>query len=163
MIDEDIKKVDENIRKVEKKIKIVSDVLGKMILAGVIASIFGGFSITFLTVREKPVMNQRIQEVETAIKSINDLEKYLKTVKEDMIATQRAKETIEQEYAKVKPLQEMTYGELERVRLAINQKSKAEQYLEFFGVFFMGYFTNIVSSWSWDKYKEYKRKKKDLA
>jgi hypothetical protein len=111
------------------------DLIMKITAAVALLASVGNISMS-IGQKTKPIMKERIEEVENAIKSLNDLEKYLKTVKNDMLATQQAKELIEQEYEKIKLLQKLTEKELARINVAVNKISLKDKIKNIFWVLF---------------------------
>jgi hypothetical protein len=63
--------------------------------------------------KQTPPLDRRIQNVESALRSIRDLEVYLDKIKEDMVATERATKEINEHYAKAKELQKLTDDQIE--------------------------------------------------
>lgn len=125
-----------------QRIAFIAGVAG---LGGSIAAFVLSGSL-FFGVREKDKLQDRIESVERAIGSLNDLENQLTEIKKDMSETERARKQIEAEYAQAKELEKLTAEQRAAIKTALQAESWQKTVLNWVFGFFSGIFSSIVGS-----------------
>ncbi len=107
---------------------------------------------------KKQDLQIQIREVEDAMKNLRNLETYLEKTKSDMIATEEAKERIEEEYNKVKELETLTENQLDAISLAVNKRTTTDIIKNYFWGFVLGVSGSLVASYIYGYLKRKKGK-----
>lgn len=95
-------------------------------------------------------LDKQMQTVESALKNIRDLETHLITLKEDIVAKEKATQEINEKYAKAKELEKITDAQLASLK---NVLEKENLWKTFFG-FILGISSSLVSGILYDKWKQ---------
>lgn len=124
-------------------------------LIGIIGSLVSVSSFFLPPQVENSTLDSRIQNVEGALKSINDLESYLSSIKMDMKETQVESQVIQKEYEKSQVLKELTEKQMSAVRSAIGNTKAPwwSKILDYVVGFAFGVGGSIVASFIYDKIK----------
>ena len=116
-------------------------------LVGVISSIVGVmFSVVAWFFPVKSGLRERIVVVESAINNLKDLEHQLTEIKRDMVETERAKNALEQEYAKAKELEKLTSEQYEAIKEALRSQSWKKTLLDYILGFTLGVASSFTAS-----------------
>ena len=107
-----------------------------------------------LSVKEKPLLSQRIETVGVVIGNLNDLEGQLIDIKEDMIKTQKAKNLIDKEYEKAKELEKLTSEQLEGLKSVIKSQTWKEMLLQYGLGFILGIASSVGGSIIYTRFKQ---------
>lgn len=89
----------------------------------------------------------QIEEVESAIGSLHNLERYLEKTKSDMLATQEAKDKIELEYSKAKELEKLTKKQIDAISLAVNRRTIRDALMDHFWGFVLGVAGSLAATY----------------
>ena len=108
-------------------------------------SVVGFWHILFVQ-PEKPQLQERIETVERAIGSLEDLEKQLIDIKRDMVETEKAAKAIEQEYVKAKELEKLTQEQFEAVKSALRSQSWQKTAFNYGLGFVLGIASSLIAS-----------------
>ena len=105
------------------------------------------FSTFFFAIKKNPQpITARIVEMENAIASIRNLDKFLKATKNEMVQMNEAKVLLERDYLKSKELDKITQNQLLAISDALQQKSKWETFVNYFWGAIFGISTSIIGS-----------------
>ncbi len=103
--------------------------------------------------KESPTLTTKIQSVEKSINNLKDLENQLKDMKEDMLATEKASKTIEQNYRNAQELQKLTDQQLEALKGTLQSQSWKDLLLQNLVGFILGISSSIVATILHSKFK----------
>ncbi len=122
--------------------------------ASILALIISG--ISFFAQPEKPQLQERIETVELAIGNLKNLEKQLTNIKKDMVETEKAAKTIEQEYAKAKELEKLTEEQYEAVKKALRSKSWHRTVFDYMLGFILGIAASLIASVIYSRIRQHR-------
>ena len=130
------------LRTIRQRWELIVGVAGA--LSSIAALLASG--IFFFVQPEKPQLQERIETVERAIGSLEDLEKQLIDIKRDMVETEKAAKAIEQEYVKAKELEKLTQEQFEAVKSALRSQSWQKTAFNYGLGFVLGIASSLIAS-----------------
>ncbi len=127
-------------------------------ISAILLSLFGLFiSIEDVFSFKKPPINERIVSVGNALKNIKDLEVYLKSIKGDLIETEKQTRLINEKYKKTKELEALSDEQFEAVRSVLVETKKWKERLFDWGIgLLLGISGSLIASLIINKFKQRK-------
>lgn len=127
-------------------------------ILGVLASLIGLTTSLagWLSLPGKQPLDQRIQNVESVLASIKNLEADLAKIKEDMQNTQKATAMINDNYAKAKELEKLTDVQLAAIQSAVLRPDWKKTFLNYTMGFILGVASSVVGNVLYSKSKQRK-------
>jgi len=111
---------------------------------------------------KKPQLRERIETVESAMGSLKELERQLTDIKKDMVETEKAARTIEQEYAKAKELEKLTAEQYEALKKALLSQSWQKTAIDYGLGFLLGIAASLIANVIYSRVRQHRALRKEV-
>lgn len=110
---------------------------------------------------KKAPLDVGIQNVTSALQSLNDLEQQLIALKSDMAETERARVAIMLEYSKAKELEKLTDEQMAAVKNAVKHQTWREWLADYLSAFLLGVASSIIATLLWEKFTRWRSQRSE--
>lgn len=126
------------------------------LIAGIISTLGGALPLFIEGQVRKAPLDNRIETVENALKSMRDLETYLDEIKRDMLDTQKATALINEKYSQAKELEKLTSAQLAGLQSVLQVRNWWWTVLNYFWGFVLGIASSLVAAVLYARWKQRK-------